>query len=827
MAEAIRAPRICTTNWRSPEIMVELPTGKFLARTGQKLVLVDLDAVPEVLGSETTHFDATTLQDTTGTLLSARGGSVNPLDAYQTSHGLLMAVQAGDNKFFLYKSIDGGVSWGNNSPSYNNLQPVDRIGYYNGTLATGTDEQKHTAWIGLLPHRGIVERTTTRALYMVEYRQSGDSNINTAGAYSFVNGDQILLKRSTNGGDSWQIVWEHNTVNQAAGTSNLRIRHFHNIYYHKGRDLLLIGYGDRQWDSGYIVWQPDAAWPANNCTIPEIYATPGFSGKGGDMAIYNATDFVEIPGSDWVIHVTDGNMVGGGTQGLHRFRLSDASNTFENVYAMPGGTSSGRLMAYGARLPDGTLCAVEYGDVNNPISAPETYLYTSTGEGKDWKRVAVVKMDDGMDVSSFGPKNLFADSKGRLIWVARMAGSKSPVLGNSCSIIAERVGVHGRNDDNDILHPVWFVDSNSPNKVDSRSGRNDQGCYPNLPYATVRGCMSGGVSLTQAGGRIQCGRNHSETVANWIISTQNPNLSFPDIIHDGSTQICGWGMDLCTLAPDAAATYVIQHSDNVMMANYKDLTLLHNATNTTRIFGGTVPTRPIKMHRVRIGSRTAPRKAGRFLVTPSLPYEQYDCEVLAQIGDGTTQEYPMYCTNPTRTMKAVNTLFWGGSRLYSGTGCTWTLHHCEMIGQWGSPIHLNNAGTYTLDIRNNVFDRAGASGPNVPAIWNGSGADLGDVILNNHTVSNYTAMVGGTAGTTTVAPLALQGVARSFAGAASLPRIESADDDILRLQRPPLTAAGRYGGVQAVASSGGGSGGTGLQVGVLALQVAPGVVLPL
>jgi len=36
-----------------------------------------------------------------------------------------------------------------------------------------------------------------------------------------------------------------------------------------------------------------------------------------------------------------------------------------------------------------------------------------------------------------------------------------------------------------------------------------------------------------------------------------------------------------------------------------------------------------------------------------------------------------------------------------------------------------------------------------------------------------------------------------------------------------------YGGVQAVASSGGGSGGTGLQVGVLALQVAPGVVLPL
>ena len=106
-------------------------------------------------------------------------------------------------------------------------------------------------------------------------------------------------------------------------------------------------------------------------------------------------------------------------------------------------------------------------------------------------------------------------------------------------------------------------------------------------------------------------------------------------------------------------------------------------------------------------------------------------------------------------------------------------------------------------------------------------ADLGDVIRNNHAVSSYTAMVGGTAGTTTVAPIALRGVARGFAGAASLPRIESADDDILRLQRPSLTAAGRYGGIEAVASSGGGSGGTGLQVGVLALQVAPGVVLPL
>ena len=210
-----------------------------------------------------------------------------------------------------------------------------------------------------------------------------------------------------------------------------------------------------------------------------------------------------------------------------------------------------------------------------------------------------------------------------------------------------------------------------------------------------------------------------------------------------------------------------------------------------------------------------------------MPYEQYDCEVLAQIGDGATQEYPMYCTSPTRAMKAVNTLFWGGSRLYSETGCTWTLHHCEMVGQWGSPVHFNNAGTYTLDIRNNVFDRAGASGPNVPAIWNGSGADLGDVIRNNHAVSSYTAMVGGTAGTTSVAPLALRGVARSFTGAASLPRIESADDDILRLQRPPLTAAGRYGGVEAAASSGGGGGGTGLQAGVLALQVAPGIVLPL
>ena len=94
-------------------------------------------------------------------------------------------------------------------------------------------------------------------------------------------------------------------------------------------------------------------------------------------------------------------------------------------------------------------------------------------------------------------------------------------------------------------------------------------------------------------------------------------------------------------------------------------------------------------------------------------------------------------------------------------------------------------------------------------------------------IKGYDAMVGGTAGTTTVAPIALRGVARSFAGAASLPRIESADDDILRLQRPSLTAAGRYGGIEAVASSGGGSGGTGLQVGVLALQVAPGVVLPL
>ena len=265
-------------------------------------------------------FNTNTLKDWGGSVFSSNA-IIKSINQHSDGSWLMAVQDTSDARNYLYRSIDQGQNWGQNADA-DDLMPSLRLGY-NAT----TDE--HLTGVGLLIDRGITE--LDGVLILADY--------NVAALLPTANKTYSVLWHSTDFGRTWIKSFEQGTN----GVDNWR--HFHNITCDPLSGHVYIGFGDGTADSGIIVWQPRLSgsyvWPADNVGLSTIATWTGFDGVGSDRTldgvprkIYNATDFIVIPNSEWVIHVTDGNNViedGHLPNGIYRFKRNDPLNTFENV----------------------------------------------------------------------------------------------------------------------------------------------------------------------------------------------------------------------------------------------------------------------------------------------------------------------------------------------------------------------------------------------------------------------------------------------------------------------------------------------------------------
>ena len=414
-----------------------------------------------------TIFDGVVLSDDSGTPLTTV--ALESIDRFfNDTVWFLNARDTSNSQYYLYKSVNQGVSWGNNAPLFNNNRPIVRLGFYNGT---------HSPFITLLASgtsRGMCE--LNGILYIADY------NVHPSRTPGGLH-DQIQIYKSTDQGDSWQVIFEQNT------DGNNYWRHFHCIVADPYKNLLYVGFGDGGNDSGFIVWDPAVGtWLDNNVNMATITSWPGFSGAGADLNPglhrYNATDFIPLPNSEWTVHCSDG-VSDPSEWGIYRFKPTDPGGTFEQVHDFsPFYPAASRACAYGLRMDDGTLVVSEFKGGNN--TSNDQFLHTSNDpDGAVWERVGVVVLrDDAVETES--GLGLWKGNDGTIHYIAAAGIGRTAPGWVSISLKSngEFVG-----QEPNILDPTFWV--NNVTGDDAANAVN--GVSPDRPYQTLRYALVNGV----------------------------------------------------------------------------------------------------------------------------------------------------------------------------------------------------------------------------------------------------------------------------------------------------------------------------------------------
>jgi hypothetical protein len=420
--QAASAPMLLPYDGRMGEIHCEYDYGSGMQYVGS----FNYDAVTAKLGqlvqrsprfSETvamadpvTLFDATTspLTDTVG---AAGTALVTPIIhaiwRNPTTNNLFSVWYDAAEKYYVYISADGGVNWGANSPAYDDLRPVVRLGEYSGT---------HYDLISTLRDRSFCDLAGDT--YLAEYNANVYSSSGTVNISGSVNRVSRLLKITSTGTVS--TVFTSNSTGGAVP----QYRHLHCI--RAIGTYLVIGLGDAVTQSSTIVWDTtiSASWPLGD-NFPLANITNGTSSAidglfNTAIGYGNGTDYVSA-GGDWVVQACDepnrANMVAG----IYRFDITDPQNTHERVmpilvpelYDVVAQTS-GKTCSYCVATSDSLIV----GEFNNAdVLSQSLDWYTaplsSNGAGGTWKKVGRTFFSNADGIAE--PLSLFVDDDDRVV----------------------------------------------------------------------------------------------------------------------------------------------------------------------------------------------------------------------------------------------------------------------------------------------------------------------------------------------------------------------------------------------------------------------------
>lgn len=370
--------------------------------------------------------------------------------------------------FYLYKSIDGGLSCGANAPLYNDGKPVYCAGWNSAQSTVASDVMIMAGW-------SMARGKNTRGEDLLVFGQYNVNTNRTAGG----NNDWSNVLCSRRGGDAgtWEVVLEMNTAG-----SNI-VRHCHAVIQDPYTKEFWICYGDQQ-TSAIYVWDGIHAIPANT-RARDASKYRGWRGldmgnnPNGDYNTAQLTVVFFTP--DEVIAPIDH----GFTSARGVYSISRDLTKFDKIW---DGASNGLPInhsLYSGCIDPITGTAL-VGDLVETVGVDVTADYTlwvfsatKAGRYRDWKPVARYMLDTTRTAGR--NHNVFRSRPEGSILIGCSNGAGKAYHSTAVCKVS---GVwNGR--DADVIHPVWWVDPISG--ADTNDGRRPSSAFKTLKYALTGG----------------------------------------------------------------------------------------------------------------------------------------------------------------------------------------------------------------------------------------------------------------------------------------------------------------------------------------------------
>ena len=366
--------------------------------------------------------------------------------------------------FYLYKSVDGGLTCGANAPLYNDSKPVYCVGWNSSQTVAASEVMIMAGW-------SVARGKNSRGEDLLVF---GQYNVNTSRTAGGAN-DWSNVLCSRRGGDvgTWEVVLEANT----AGTTI--VRHCHAVLYDPYTAEFWICYGDQQSSATYV-WDGVRAIPANT-RARDAAQYKGW--RGMDMANNPTGDY--NTGQLTIVFFTPDEVIApidhGFTGARGVYSLSRDLTKFEKIW---DGASNGLPInhsLYSGCIDPVTGVAVVGDLIETGATNADTdwtlYVMTATKAGRyrDWKVSARYMLD--VTRTSGRNHNVFrARADGSILIGCSNGAGKAYHSTSVCKIS----GVwNGR--DMEVLHPVWWVDPVSG--ADTNDGRRPSAAFKTVKYA--------------------------------------------------------------------------------------------------------------------------------------------------------------------------------------------------------------------------------------------------------------------------------------------------------------------------------------------------------
>lgn len=401
------------------------------------------------------------------------------------------------NRSFLFRSIDGGVNWGNNAAA-TNLLPVLEEGLENWDGSTESSKKNVTA---------------LRTLKRIKL-QGNDAVIvgsyNLAGALN----NPIFAKISYNSGLSWKTLFATSTLS----------RHMHVIEQDPFTGWLWFGFGDEGTavKPGIIGWDGVTEWPKGDFSFADIAANTKFNvyyNNNSDtsksnydtrrkpLAFWFSNDYIYWSADNSLTQIPSGDM---GSRGIFRSsKLTDTTEKVSDVITVRPYTAGG----YGVTSKSGAWYMVDFPD--NALETSTTrQIFASFDLGKTWREIG--NFEQNTTITPLGSQ-LNIGVAGEHIWLSSGKGAAGTSNVKQYSFVYEEVA--GYSSQPDQLAPVLFVDLNNANGSDAigstpatsyGKGLN-YGCHPKTPFLNLKYALA------------QCGNGFRIVVAN--NTTQSPSAA--------------------------------------------------------------------------------------------------------------------------------------------------------------------------------------------------------------------------------------------------------------------------------------------------------------
>jgi len=550
-----------------------------------------------------------------------------------------------DDKYYLFKSIDGGLNFGDNSPNYDDNDYVLILGDTDGTEANQIANAK------VLYDRGFCEAeiSGTTTYLLGEYVTGGVNN-------------PVRLMKSTNAGDTWTEVC---SWNDGDSEFSYQIDHIHVVRQNPYDGNIYIGTGDDGDECQFLIWDGSSSLSDSNIKV-----------KGSQR--HRTVDFLFT--EDYIYTFSDTSTTNTTETGIWQWSHDFSSGTRVNNDV---GSYTGHKGWFGLKESNGDLTFITQPD--DTATDRQSKIFSSTDGGATWQIVAVVGLKD-YQPTQYGaiPVGYFRLNNKIYYGTPNGAGKNKA----DCIVFCNTSG----NFDEEfptILHPVYWVATDGSNTT--TGGR---GWYPDLPWATLEYAQEGNHITKGARVIVEPGSyTQYATACDWD-GNAHPGT--------GISVFEGAGRDETIITDISTTAYSIRHELEEGYALYKGMTIKRNINEDGYhlLYVGDTASEDVVIYS-RDMTWGDDSVYGGTIVMCYNTFDAYRTEFLS----GTTSTAVIFPQAGSSDVTLKNCLSVGGPYVYytSLAGATLTAYNCTFYGYANGAIRYKTNADQPPIVKNCIF----------------------------------------------------------------------------------------------------------------------------